>query len=36
MIAISRMHYIQNDPEKLSGKYISAWQNFGVNISENI
>ena len=33
--SISARHYVLNDPEKLSGKYISAWQNFGVNISEN-
>ena len=23
--------YVVNDPEKISGKYISAWQNFGIN-----
>jgi intergrase/recombinase len=34
--SISARHYVLNDPEKLSGKYISAWQNFGLNISENI
>ena len=34
--SVSARHYVLNDPEKLSGKYISAWQNFGVNISENI
>ena len=34
--SISARHYVLNDPEKLSGKYISAWQNFGVNIAENM
>jgi deferrochelatase/peroxidase EfeB len=33
--SISARHYVLNDPEKLSGKYISAWRNFGVNIVEN-
>ena len=28
--SVSARHYVLNDPEKLSGKYISAWQNFGV------
>ena len=25
--SVSARHYMLNDPEKLSGKYISAWQN---------
>ena len=29
--SVSARHYVLNDPEKLSGKYISAWQNFGIN-----
>ena len=29
--SVSARHYILNDPEKISGKYISAWQNFGVS-----
>ena len=29
--SVSARHYILNDPDKLSGKYTSAWQNFGVN-----
>jgi hypothetical protein len=29
--SVSARHYVLNDPEKLSGEYISAWQNFGVN-----
>ena len=29
--SVSARHYVLNDPEKLSGKYILAWQNFGVN-----
>src|SRR5215208_3333905 len=28
--SVSARHYVLNDPEKLSGKYVSAWQNFGV------
>jgi intergrase/recombinase len=28
--SVSARHYVLNDPKKLSGKYISAWQNFGV------
>ena len=29
--SVSARHYILNDPEKISGKYISAWQNFGIS-----
>ena len=32
--SVSARHYVLNDPEKLSGKYVSAWQNIGVNISK--
>jgi deferrochelatase/peroxidase EfeB len=28
--SVSARYYVVNDPEKLSGKYISAWQNFGI------
>ena len=31
--SVSARHYVLNDPEKLSGKYVSAWKNFGVDIS---
>jgi intergrase/recombinase len=31
--SISARHYVLNDPEKLSSKYVSAWQNFGINIT---
>jgi hypothetical protein len=31
--SVCARHYVLNDPDKLSGKYISAWQNFGVNNS---
>ena len=31
--SISARHYLSNDPEKLSSKYVSAWQNVGVNIT---
>ncbi|MGC1133496.1 MAG: hypothetical protein WA941_11785 [Nitrososphaeraceae archaeon] len=30
--SISARHYILNDPEKLSSKYITAWTNFGINL----
>ncbi|MGI0045507.1 MAG: hypothetical protein ACRD47_17550, partial [Nitrososphaeraceae archaeon] len=30
--SVSARHYILNDPEKLSSKYIEAWKNFGVNL----
>lgn len=29
--SVSAKHYILNDPEKLSAKYVLAWQNFGIN-----
>jgi len=32
--SVGARHYVLNDPEKLSGKYVSAWQNFGVDISK--
>ncbi len=32
--SVSGRYYVLHDPEKLTDKYISAWQNFGVNISE--
>ena len=28
--SVSTRHYVLNDPEKLSGKYVSAWENFEV------
>jgi len=28
--SVSARHYILNHPEKLSGEYISAWQNCGI------
>jgi hypothetical protein len=34
--SVSARYYVLHDPEKLTDKYISAWQKFGVNISENI
>jgi deferrochelatase/peroxidase EfeB len=33
--SVSAGHYVLNDPEKLSGKYISAWQNFGVYLKNS-
>jgi hypothetical protein len=32
---VSAWHYGLNDPEKLSGKYVPAWQNFGVDIKSH-
>ena len=32
--SVSARLYVLNNPEKLSGKYVSAWQNFGVDISK--
>ena len=32
--SVSARHYVLNDPEKISGKYVSAWQNFGLDISK--
>ena len=29
--SVSARHYILNDPEQISGKYVLAWQNFGVS-----
>ena len=34
--SVSGRYYVLHDPEKLTDKYISDWQNFGVNISESI
>jgi deferrochelatase/peroxidase EfeB len=31
--SVSSRHYVLNDPEKLSSKYASAWQNFGVDVT---
>jgi intergrase/recombinase len=31
--SVSGRYYVLHDPEKLTDKYISAWQNFGVNVS---
>lgn len=33
--SVSARHYILHDPEKLSEKYLSAWQNFGVTIFQD-
>jgi hypothetical protein len=31
--SISARHYVLNDPEKLSSRYVSAWRNFGVDVT---
>ncbi|MGD9674205.1 MAG: integrase [Candidatus Nitrosocosmicus sp.] len=33
--SVSARHYVLNDPEKLSNKYVNAWKNFGINVSNN-
>jgi hypothetical protein len=30
--SVSARHYVLNDPEKLSAKYIAAWANFGLEL----
>jgi hypothetical protein len=34
--SVSARHYVLNDPEKLSAKYIAAWANFGLDLSKVI
>ncbi len=34
--SVSPRHYILHDPEKLSEKYLSAWQNFEIKNLNNI
>jgi intergrase/recombinase len=34
--SVSARHYVLNDPEKLSSKYIAAWANFGLDLSKVI
>lgn len=34
--SVSARHYVINDPEKLSAKYIGAWTNFGLDLSKEI
>ena len=34
--SVSARHYVLNDPEKLSAKYIAAWANFGLDLSKAI
>lgn len=31
---LSGRHYVLPDPEKLAEKYINAWNNFEINISQ--
>ena len=33
--SISGIHYVLHDPEKVSDKYVNAWSNFGLNITNN-
>ena len=34
--SVSARHYVLNDPEKLSDRYIAAWANFGLDLSRGI
>ena len=34
--SVSARHYVLNDPEKLSAKYIGAWANFGLDLPRGI
>ncbi|HEY6886098.1 MAG TPA: hypothetical protein VI278_18865 [Nitrososphaeraceae archaeon] len=31
--SVSARYYVLHDPEKLTDKYVSAWNNFGINVS---
>lgn len=31
--SVSARHYILHDPEKLSDKYVTAWMNFGIDVT---
>jgi hypothetical protein len=31
--SVSARYYVLHDPEKLTDKYITAWSNFGINVS---
>ena len=31
--SVSAKYYVLHDPEKLSDKYVSAWSNFGIDVS---
>jgi hypothetical protein len=33
---VSATHYVLNDPDKLSIKYIAAWANFGLDLQGEI
>ena len=30
---VSTRYYVLHDPENLSNKYVTAWMNFGINVS---
>jgi hypothetical protein len=32
--SVSGRHYVLQDPEKLAEKYATAWNNFGISISQ--
>ena len=32
--SISGRHYVSHDSEKLTEKYVNAWNNFGININQ--
>ena len=34
--SVSARYYVLHDPEKLIDKYITAWSNFGIDVSQTI
>lgn len=34
--SVSARYYILQDPEKLTDKYVAAWSNFGIGVSDII
>jgi hypothetical protein len=31
--SVSARYYVLHDPEKLTDKYVTAWSNFGIDVS---
>ena len=34
--SVSARYYVMHDPQKLTDKYVTAWMNFGTNVSDVI
>ena len=32
--SVSARYYVLHDPEKLTDKYVTAWNNFGIDVSQ--